>query len=108
MGLTGPQLGVVVRDMAHWQLSPVERALKGPAGRGPLVGQQEKQVAPLCGAASLVPSWEGQAGITGCVLAGLVILTKCYASCRSGSLLLTRSQNACHKLEATRAKFDRG
>ena len=32
MRVIGPQLGGVVCDMAHWQLSPVERALERPAG----------------------------------------------------------------------------
>jgi hypothetical protein len=30
--MTGSQLGEVVRDMAHWQLGPVERARERPAG----------------------------------------------------------------------------
>jgi hypothetical protein len=62
---------LLVRDMAHWQLGPVEQALKGL-----LVGQQEKQVAPLCGAASLIPTWKGQTGITKTVGNGLPTSTQ--------------------------------
>jgi hypothetical protein len=56
-------------------LGPVEQALKGL-----LVGQQEKQVAPLCGAASLIPTWKGQTGITKTVGNGLPAHKPCSYS----------------------------